>query len=293
MFSYTHDKTTACKISFRQVHSPGFFFITSLGDTGGETTPRRLSFFLEFWVFSLSFEFFPWVISFSLNIYLQLKKKHTSSVSPELLHSYCTRFLRKLAPTLYTHIYWVQANILSMGKLGAWVQLPVITLAKPRKFIKSWLCLKDISLTPCRRGPGPTIPSFSGCLLCSFQNFRETSQYLVRVASMVHTKGKKGKERFDHLMLTAKAFSFTLSHLVDLGMVIAPCCSDHAIRTWAGVASTRDATSTTVGCLNSLPLASGQWPSNWNWSKLRFVFSFLKTTQVMCPSKRTSPKLWG
>ena len=36
------------------------FFLTSLGDTGGETTPRRLSFFLEFWVFSLSFEFFPW-----------------------------------------------------------------------------------------------------------------------------------------------------------------------------------------------------------------------------------------
>ena len=35
------------------------FFITSLGDTGGETTPRRLSFFLEFWVFPLSFEFFP------------------------------------------------------------------------------------------------------------------------------------------------------------------------------------------------------------------------------------------
>ena len=35
------------------------FFLTSLGDTGGETTPRRLSFFLEFWVFPLSFEFFP------------------------------------------------------------------------------------------------------------------------------------------------------------------------------------------------------------------------------------------
>ena len=34
------------------------FFITPLGDTGGETAPRRLSFFLEFWVFSLSFEFF-------------------------------------------------------------------------------------------------------------------------------------------------------------------------------------------------------------------------------------------
>ena len=45
----------------------------------------------------------------------------------------CTWFLRKLAPTLHIHIYWVQANIMSMGKLGAWVQLPVITLAKPRK----------------------------------------------------------------------------------------------------------------------------------------------------------------
>ena len=45
----------------------------------------------------------------------------------------CTRFLRKLAPTLHTCIYWVQANIMSIDKLGAWVQLPVITLAKPRK----------------------------------------------------------------------------------------------------------------------------------------------------------------
>ena len=48
----------------------------------------------------------------------------------------CTWFLRKLAPTLYTNIYWVQANIMSIGKSGAWVQLPVITLAKRMKYTK-------------------------------------------------------------------------------------------------------------------------------------------------------------
>ena len=42
------------------------------------------------------------------------------------------RILAKLAPTLHTRIYWVQANIMSIG--NAWVQLPVVTLAKPRKY---------------------------------------------------------------------------------------------------------------------------------------------------------------
>ena len=42
------------------------------------------------------------------------------------------RILAKLAPILHTRIYWVQANIMSIG--NAWVQLPVVTLAKPRKY---------------------------------------------------------------------------------------------------------------------------------------------------------------
>ena len=45
----------------------------------------------------------------------------------------CTRFLRKLAPTLHTRIYWVQANIMSIGKSSARVQSPVTTLVKQRK----------------------------------------------------------------------------------------------------------------------------------------------------------------
>ena len=45
----------------------------------------------------------------------------------------CTQFLRKLAPTLHTRIYWRQAKIMSKGKLAAWVQWPVIILAKPKK----------------------------------------------------------------------------------------------------------------------------------------------------------------
>ena len=53
-------------------------------------------------------------------------KEYTSSVSPEFLNNF-------LAPTLHTRIYWVQANIMSIGKTDAWLQLPVITLAKPRK----------------------------------------------------------------------------------------------------------------------------------------------------------------
>ena len=36
----------------------------------------------------------------------------SSSISPELLHHFP-------APTLYTRIYWVQANIMSLGKTGA------------------------------------------------------------------------------------------------------------------------------------------------------------------------------
>ena len=44
-----------------------------------------------------------------------------------VLKKTCTHFL-------YIHIYWVQANIMSIGKSGAWVQLSVITLPKPRKY---------------------------------------------------------------------------------------------------------------------------------------------------------------
>ena len=48
----------------------------------------------------------------------------------------CTMFLRKLEPTLYdAPIYWVQPNIMSIGKSGTWVQFTVITLAKPRKYL--------------------------------------------------------------------------------------------------------------------------------------------------------------
>ena len=41
-------------------------FLTSLGRVGEDKSSETLSFFLEFWVFSLSFEFFPWVLRFSL-----------------------------------------------------------------------------------------------------------------------------------------------------------------------------------------------------------------------------------
>ena len=34
------------------LHISQAFFLTSLGATGGEFAPRRLSFFLEFWVYS-------------------------------------------------------------------------------------------------------------------------------------------------------------------------------------------------------------------------------------------------
>ena len=30
----------------------------------------------------------------------------------------CTRFFRKLAPTLYTHIYWVHADIMLIRQIG-------------------------------------------------------------------------------------------------------------------------------------------------------------------------------
>ena len=56
-----------------------------------------------------------------------------------------TRFFGKLAPTLYACIYSVQADITSMGKSGAQVQSPVITLAKRRKYFV--LCiLKDFEM---------------------------------------------------------------------------------------------------------------------------------------------------
>ena len=75
----------------------------------------------------------------------------------------CTWFLRKLAPTLYTNIYWVQANIMSIGKSGAWVQLPVITLAKSRKFeyalIKVQPNLIDLRFLPSAKQGRPTYTS--------------------------------------------------------------------------------------------------------------------------------------
>ena len=69
----------------------------------------------------------------AFNVNFQSKKLYFLRFTRVITSFSCTQFLRKLAPTLYTHIYWVQANIMSMGKLGAWVQLPVITVAKPRK----------------------------------------------------------------------------------------------------------------------------------------------------------------
>ena len=55
-----------------------------------------------------------------------------------------SQFLGKLAPTLHTCIYWVKANIMSIGKSGARVQLPVTTMAKRRK----WLTLQRNNLVP-------------------------------------------------------------------------------------------------------------------------------------------------
>ena len=49
---------------------PRLFYLTPLGDTDGETAPLRLSFFLELWVLSLSLNFFLELFSFFLNIFL-------------------------------------------------------------------------------------------------------------------------------------------------------------------------------------------------------------------------------
>ena len=57
----------------------------------------------------------------------EMLKLYTSSVLPELLHHF-------LAPTLCTCIYWVQADIMSTGTLGAQVDLPVTNLARRRKY---------------------------------------------------------------------------------------------------------------------------------------------------------------
>ena len=65
---------------------------------------------------------------------------------------FCTWFLRKLAPTLYTNIYWVQANIMSIGKSGAWVQLPVITLGKPRKYFNIFQISMKVALAKIKSG---------------------------------------------------------------------------------------------------------------------------------------------
>ena len=55
--------TIAYFLPYKQMHlSLGqAFFLTPLGRVGEDKSSETLSFFLEFWVFSLSFEFFSWV----------------------------------------------------------------------------------------------------------------------------------------------------------------------------------------------------------------------------------------
>ena len=51
--------TVNTNFTFIHGYNNAGIFLTPLGATGGEFAPRMLSFFLEFWVLSLIFEFFP------------------------------------------------------------------------------------------------------------------------------------------------------------------------------------------------------------------------------------------
>ena len=69
-------------VSFLWPCRPGFF-LTPLGRVGEDKSSRMLSFFLDFWVFSLSFEFFLWVLflSFWVNLpFFMTKSKNYENI---------------------------------------------------------------------------------------------------------------------------------------------------------------------------------------------------------------------